>query len=208
MNVLGPDPGFTTESLPADWVVVGNPEPPQLTIATILTIPSLKVTSGGTSFVAVRRTSASLLATPYLSWAWNMEQHDGPVHPVRLVIGFRGGEIQGGRWPRLSTLWSGEKLPPHNRAITITWANSALKRGTLNTPPAEGERRAATHYTARGGRENTDAWWVENIDLSRIYREAFTDDDPVHARIAFIGVAATGGKAVSAAYISGIRLSR
>lgn len=208
MNVLGPGPGFTTDALPADWVVAGNPKPQQLSIATILAVPSLKVTSGDKSFVAARRASASLLATPYLSWSWNMERHDGALHPIRLVVGFQGSDLPEKSWPSLSAIWSRTKLPPHNRAITITWADSALKRGTIDTPEAGDALRAATHYTARGGRENIGAWWLETVDLSQIYGDAFPKDDLARVRIAYIGVAATGGKVASSAYFSGIRLSR
>jgi hypothetical protein len=64
-------------------------------------------------------------------------------------------------------------------------------------------------YIARGGRENTAAWWLETIDLQYIYRELWPFDDPMRVRVAFVGLAAaaTSGEG-PAAHISGIRLAR
>ncbi len=207
MNILGPVPAMVSHPLPDDWITEGKPGPGQLTVVNRDGVPALKVINGRQSFVAVKPARASLLATPYLSWAWNMDpQNQGP-HPVRLVIGFLGGNPD-------SRVWGsgfgkpGVKLPPHDRAVVIVWGESALQRGSITKPKPAKHAEAAARYTARGGRENTGSWVFETVDLSDIYRRAWPGDDAGNAQITFIGIAAAPGKMPSAAYISGLRLSR
>lgn len=206
MNILGPVPAMVPNPLPDDWITEGNPGPGQLTVVERDGVPALKVVNGGRSFVAAKPAWASLLATPYLSWAWNMEPQNRGTHPVRLAIGFNGGNPDGRAG--ISGLGrSGARLPPHDRAIVIVWAESALQLGTITKPKPTGPAQAAARYTARGGRENAGSWVFETVDLSDIYRRAWPGDDAGNVRITFIGIAAAG-KTPSAAYISGLRLSR
>ena len=69
MNVLGPVPAFEPNALPLDWIIEGKAGRGQLTVVERAGGPALKVINGQHSFVAVKPTQASLLATPYLSWA-------------------------------------------------------------------------------------------------------------------------------------------
>ena len=69
MNVLGPVPAFEPNALPLDWIIEGKAGRGQLTVVERAGVPALKVINGQRSFVAVKPTRASLLATPYLSWA-------------------------------------------------------------------------------------------------------------------------------------------
>ncbi|MDA1088749.1 MAG: hypothetical protein O3A85_00325 [Proteobacteria bacterium] len=207
MDVLGPVPAFEPNALPLDWVRVGNIAQGQLSVVTRDGVPAQKVINGKQSFIAVKPTQASLLATPYLSWAWNMAAHDKDVHPVRLAIGFLGGNPQ-------SQSQAGSQdidragLPPHDRAVVIVWGLSALQRGAISIPKTTVGRQAAAQYTPRGGSENTDSWWFETVDLSDIYRRAWPGDDAGKAKITFIGIAAAPARKPTAAYISGLRLSR
>jgi hypothetical protein len=57
-----------------------------------------------------------LLATPYLSWAWNVKAHGAGLHPITLVIGFQGGARE-----NLPLTWLGKALPAHDRIIAIAW---------------------------------------------------------------------------------------
>ena len=91
LQVLGPFPGFSPVELPGDWAIEKNGEldVSQLQIMDMQGVPSLKVTNGADSFVIVRRTQAMMLATPFLSWSWNIEPPSASgYHPVRLVVGF------------------------------------------------------------------------------------------------------------------------
>jgi len=207
MNVLGPVPALVPNALPGDWITEGKPGRGQLTVVERGGVPALKVVNGEQGFVAVKPARASLLATPYLSWAWNMDpQNQGP-HPVRLAIGFHGGNPDSRTWG--SGLGKpGANLPPHDRAIVIVWGSSALQLGSITKPRPVKHAQAAARYTARGGRENTGSWLFETVDLSDIYRRTWPGDDAGNAQITFIGIAAAPGKTPSAAYISGLRLSR
>ncbi len=207
MNILGPVPAMVPHPLPDDWITEGKPGPGQLTVVNRDGVPALKVVNGGQSFVSVKPARASLLATPYLSWAWNMDPQNQGTHPVRLVIGFLGGAPD-------SRVWGsgfgkpGAKLPRHDRAVVIVWGESALQRGSITKPKPTRNAEAAARYTARGGRENTGSWVFETVDLSDIYRRTWPGDDAGNVQITFIGIAAAPGKTPSAAYISGLRLSR
>ncbi len=210
LEVLGPFPGFSPVKLPGDWAVEkdGELNESQLQIVNMDGVPSLKVTNGEESFVVVRRTNAMMLATPYLSWSWYIEPPSASgYHPVRLVIGFYGGDPASPSRGSEPLRWLGSTLPPHDRALSLTWAESALQRGTLS-PLKDKNKRAAPRYTVRGGRENAGSWWLETVDLSDIYRKAWPKDEGGDTRIVFIGIAASGGRTPAPAFVSGIVLSR
>lgn len=214
LDVLGPIPGFVKkDGLPGEWVLEGPARAwkENLTAVTHDGIPALKVTAGDEQFVTALRTQALMLATPYLSWSWNMEIDDGGFHPVRLVVGFERSKNGAMRWQSRPQDWFGGTLPPHERALTIAWGESALERGSLHLPK---EPTAAARYVARGGRENTYAWWLETVDLAALYTQIWPDEDLSRVRITFIGVAtekapsSRGLSSPATAYISGVRLSR
>lgn len=207
MDVLGPIPAFEPSALPPDWVTEGAVGRGQLTVVERDSIPALMVVNGDENFVAAKPTRASLLATPYLSWSWNMEMRDSGTHPVRLVVGFNGGDRQRPARASPPPPSPGQALPVHDRAIVITWGDSALQRGAIVKPDATKVPRPPSRYTARGGRENAGSWWLETVDLSDIYRRSWPDDDAASAQITFIGIAASAGRPPSPAYLSGIRLS-
>ena len=212
LDVLGPFPGFANEGLPDSWVFEGDSnDTRRLSATTLDNIPALKIENTQAQFSAVLRTKALLLATPYLSWTWNMETAESGDHPVRLVVGFWRGEEEGAAWnadltPALA--WPGGKLPPHQRAITIAWADTALARGTLTLPKGASEGKSAPRYVARGGRESTGQWWLETVDLADLFARAWPGEDRRQVRISFIGITSEGGRTPTLAHISGVRLSR
>jgi len=208
MDVLGPIPAFEPSALPGDWITEGTVGPGQLAVVVRDGIPALMVVNGGHNFVAAKPTRASLLATPYLSWAWNMEMRDSGTHPVRLVVGFVGGDRQSPARSSPSPESAAHTLPTHDRAIVIAWSDSALERGAIVKPDAAKVPQPPARYTARGGPENARTWWLETVDLSDIYRRAWPGDDAARVQVAFIGVAAMAGRPVSPGYVSGVRLSR
>lgn len=204
LEVLDVNPQFSPKDLPESWVVEGPPDvvKNQLTVALKDGVKSLKIVNSNDGFIVVKRTKAMMLATPYLTWSWNMAPYGGGVHPLSLVVGFRGGprNSQGA----LSRL--GSVLPPHDRALVINWGDSALLRGTL-AKPDKGASFAPV-YTVRGGRENADSWWLETVDLSWLYAQLWPSDNQGSTIVSFIGVAAAGGRQSAAAHISEIKLSR
>jgi hypothetical protein len=210
LEVLGPFPGFSPVELPGDWAIEkhGDLHENQLQIINKESVPALKITNGEDSFVVVRRTRAMMLATPFLSWSWNIAPPSASgYHPVRLVVGFYGGDPESPSSGSQPLRWLGSSLPPHDRAISLTWGESALQRGTLSPIREDGQTTGA-RYTARGGRENAGSWWLETVDLSDIYRQLWPKDESGSAQIVFIGVAAAGKRTPAPAYVSGIVLSR
>lgn len=211
LEVLGPSPGFSTISLPDDWALEkdGSLDESQLKVSRRDGVPSLKITNGEESFIVVRRTKAMMLATPFLSWSWNIEPPSTTgFHPVRLVVGFYGGDPASPSRGNQPLRWLGSSLPAHDRAIALTWSESALLRGTLSSSPQSDETHAAPRYTVRGGRENAGTWWLETVDLSDIYQRIWPRDDVANTQVVFIGIAAAPGRAPAPAHVSGIILSR
>ena len=207
MVVLGPVPALVPNPVPGDWITQGSPAPGQLTVVDRDGVPALKVINGQASFITVKPAQASLLATPYLGWAWYMEPQDDGPHPVRLLVGFHRGN------PR-TPIWTGAlprtdgALPSHDRALTIVRGESDLQRGSIAQPKSAKGLQPAARYTARGGHENAGSWLFETVDLSDIYRRAWPQDDAGRVQITFIGIAAAPGKAPTTGYFSGLRLSR
>jgi hypothetical protein len=201
IDVLGPTPDLVAAGLPGDWLSQGTARPGQARVVERDGVPALRLVPGGDGFIMARRIETPLFMAPYLSWSWNVEPHGDGLHPVRLIVGFHGGA---GESPRA---WLDTALPSHDRSFAIAWADSALRRGSVVKPEASSPRAAL--YVARGGRENAGAWWLETVDLQRIYRELWPGDDPMRVRVVFIGLAVApwAGEA-PAAHVSGIRLSR
>ncbi len=208
LDVIAPLIANSLQILPADWAVEGPGDAAgeRLSIVDLDGVPALIITNGEDSFAIVRRVQAMLLATPYLKWGWNMGPYGSGLHPARLVVGFHGGNPEEGSWGSQPFAWLGTSLPPHDRFLAIVWGDSALMRGDLTLPA--GEARAAPRYTARGGRENTGQWWLEDADLSALYARAWPGDDLGRVQVMFIGVAAAGGRRQAAAHISEMVLSR
>lgn len=200
--ILGPAPGFSPDNLPASWLIEGTPG--QTSVVDKDGVPALRLASGRTGFVLARPTRARLLATPYLSWAWNMEPHAGDTHPVGLIVGFHGGNPRSGSWGSEPWRWLGTALPPHDRRLAVVWGARALQRGSFGDLGEDNRPR----YIQRGGRENTRSWWLETVDLADLYGRAWPDDDRGHVGIVFIGIAVAPTETPARAHVSGVLLSR
>ncbi len=209
LDVLGPDQNFiqalSNDDLPDDWVLSGEPEKAALRISTKDQLPSLDVSAGNRSFALVRRIRASMLATPFLSWAWYVHPPRSGVHPVRLIVGLvYHGEEQKRPWWHLG----GRDQDAVDRIITIVWNDTALRRGNIIKLKTAKDRPEAAEYIARGGPEQGRRWWVDNVDLSLIHRQIWPHDDPTKIDIRFIGVAAKPGLQPASIGFSSIRLQR
>ncbi|MCW8916883.1 MAG: DUF3047 domain-containing protein [Magnetovibrio sp.] len=203
LTVMGSTSALNLNAPPSDWVIVGgdNNTVPVLSNVTMGGIHALELRSGQNPVIAVRKVDAMMLATPYLSWSWHLSNHGAGIHPVRLVIGFEGGLREGDE-----TGSRGADLPEHDRALTLVWGDSALRRGALSLPPIERPFEAPV-YTVRGGRENTRTWWSEAVDLSSLYAQAWPQDNHRRVRIKFIGLAAAHSPSVVRGRIAQIVLT-
>lgn len=210
LNVLGPSPSFNPENPPKDWIIVrnGKIKKNQLQIAIKNGTRSLKVTNAENSFIIARRINAMMLATPFLSWSWLVEQQSTfGYHPLRIVIGFYGGDPKSRAESRQSLKWLGNTFPRHDRIINLTWGESALQRGTLMNTLLDNSSMTSS-YIVRGGRENTGSWWLEAVDVSTLYRKSWPKDNKANARIVFIGIAAEAQRFSAPTQFSNIKLFR
>jgi hypothetical protein len=208
LEILAPSPGFSPRQPPADWVISGSADA-RLAVVTLDGVPSLRIDPGEDRVLLARRTRAALLVSPYLSWAWNMEASANDHHPVGLIVGFLGGNREGGAGSLGRWILPTAGLPRHDRALLLTWGGSALQRGSMENgaPEKVGRNGTTVGYVVRGGRENAGIWWLDTVDLSALYADAWPGDDVGRARIAFVGVAAAAD-GHGRAHISGIKLSR
>ena len=202
ITVLGPAAGFSPDTLSTSWVSDGTSD--QVAVVDKEGVLALRLASRWDGFILARLTRAKLLATPYLSWAWNMGPHDGARHPVGLVVGFHGGNPRGPNWGGYSWHGLGVTLPLHDRRLAIVWDAAALKRGSFDSRAGDARPR----YVQRGGRENTGSWWLETADLADLYARAWPQDDRGRVGIVFIGLAGAPADTPAQAHVSGILLSR
>lgn len=203
---------FENNELPDDWVRQGTLGEDSVQATSALKVPALKVTSHSSAFVVARRTDASLLATPFLNWAWYMEPQGKGTHNVQIAIGLNpktakdSAETSVFDFSLKQAL--GTKLPDYQKVILLNWGNSALQRGTYYKPVARSGQPSTIRYTVRGGRENTRKWIIETVDLSRIYQYAWPNENQQNIQVSFIGFAASKGDESVSGYFSGLRLSR
>lgn len=210
LDVLGPTPELMGGGLPPDWVVVGRSTANNITPNPIEGVPGIGITSSDETLLVVRRVGAMMLATPYLSWAWNMTDHGDGLHPVRIIVGFKDStNNEDDSFFSLAQMGLNQQdLPTHNRALSIVWGDSALGRGSLRFGAKDGDAPKAPLYIPRGGRENTNKWWTETVDLSELYKKAWPNDIARDIAVSFIGIAASPGRPGHRGRISGIVLSR
>ena len=208
LNVLALPAGFDVDDLPNDWFLTGDAGSQQISPSTVDPLHELKVTSSGNGFALTRNTDAILLATPYLSWRWNVQPGDWKYHPVRLLVGFNEGGTKPSRSKGLAKLFPGLSLPPHDRGLSIGWGPSALMRGTFIHMKNKESHRQEVYYTIRGGRENAGKWWEETVDLSHLYAKAWPNDDASRAKIVFIGIGVAKSQRPQTSMIGDIQLSR
>jgi len=212
LDVLPLSGRFEIENLPPDWIVTGDVSPSQITGGRATGYPMIGVTSGASAFLVARRTDAHLAVTPFLHWAWSVRKGAAEVHPVRIVAGIRSQpqdrEKRGFLAGLMATMSGNHGLPEHDRLIAVLWGHSALQRGMVSPVTTIAKGRQQVQYTARGGRENTGAWWDDSVDLSRLFKESWPNDDVLAARVVFIGIAAQSAPATQTMSVGGLRLSR
>jgi len=181
------------ENIPTDWVLEGinykQFSSQHLSIDNADGLSTIRLISSGNNFVFLRRTKASLLASPFLGWSWNVSPPLGQIAAIRLIIGFNGGNPEGRGWGSSPLVNLGTNIPLYDRVITVVWGKNSDSRGTIE------KKSKLPRYIIRAGTKDTGNWLNENIDLSNLYRVLWPDDNAVQANIIFVGLA-SGSAAV------------
>ncbi len=211
LNIFGGGPENPIFGRSSDWVGLGASDAVSYKTVYPAGTPALEINGGSENTAIIRRVDAQLLATPFLFWSWNVMEgpaHHPARHPVRLVVGFADADKPRTEPSGLATFFRGPKPPAFSRSLTLVWGHSALQRGTLTTehPAADGKPRAV--YVVRGGGENQNRWWTENLDLSHMHTRAWPTIDMAFSRIVFVGMSTASGRGRGTVQISGLRLSR
>lgn len=209
LSVLGPDQEFieavSQGALPPGWEVSGEMPADALSIHQVEKFRALSVRADGRPFALIRRTQASLLATPFLSWAWHTQPPNSGAHPVRIIVGLADRVGKPSRhWWQVGNSDAGKVT----RLIEMAWNETALGRGSVIGPRADGDHPESARYVARGGGEQANRWWVDAVDLSLIHRQVWPKDNPANMEIRFIGIAVHAAKKPATMNVAAIRLMR
>ena len=188
LEVLSPDQTFieavSVGELPPGWEISGDMPEGALSIHAVDGYRAVTATPGATPFAVLRRTNASLLATPFLSWAWHAQSPSGGAHPVRIIVGLVDRSAKPDRaW------WQMGGDTGTTRVIQMVWNETALGRGTVIGPRIEEGKPQSARYIARGGPEQAGRWRTDAVDLSLIHRQVWPNDNPATTDIRFIGIA-------------------
>ena len=72
-------------------------------------------------------------------------------------------------------------MPPYDRKIGIVWGKMSDIKGNIKI------NNEIPYYIAGSGVTKKNDWLIENIDLSKLYRQIWPKDKVVRARIMFVG---------------------
>ncbi|MCW9033862.1 MAG: DUF3047 domain-containing protein [Rhodospirillales bacterium] len=159
-------------------------------------VKALQIKRIDSDFLMVRKTSAQLVASPYLSWTWKT---NGPPPPFRIVIGFKGGNQKADKWS-LSSM--GSSFPEFDRSITIV----VKKEINRNTIVSVQDKRAQIIYGVAP--YLAGIWKTEVLDLHELYARLWPGDRLGKSKVAFIGISVNGADNSQTALLKSIFLSR
>jgi len=211
-----PAPKFAEAGLPGDWI----PDPQlgelEATFANKEGITALKLTAKEEHTFVGRRLDVSLIAGPYLRWAWYLEMAPhresgnsrsgtltAPRNPLRLRIAFHGGPRE--KEDTRNLPWVATGVPSYDRLLDLVW-----------------EWQSAT-YTKAGGAHlrcsipcipiqkrlgDTNQWWLEAADLEKIYRHFWPEDYLTEVRVVFIALVLEPSSMPMVGYLADLNLRR
>jgi len=215
ISILDGRETFQNGEMPTGWVMSGmdredlfapNKKIRHVTRVRKNATIGLHIQNAPHDFILAKYTKARLLVTPYLTWYWHVSEHQGSKHPVRLLIGFYGGNRQNEEPVIMDRqAWRDGTLPPYDRLLSIGFDDLALKRANLYPMSNVGSMR---YYVQRGGVEQTNQWYFEAADLSIIYRRAWPNDMFDKTFISFVGFWADNDPGPGGITFSKVELTR
>ncbi len=207
LSVMEPDARLVRylnqAQLPDEWDTEGVFQRNSLSTGAVEGRNALIVNPGGSSFAALRRIHARMLAMPYLTWSWRAVLPRQGVHPVRLVVGLAVPNERKNH----SFLSSGSS-PRVNRVIEIEWSDSALRRGAVMGPRQLSETVSSGTYIARGGPEYGGRWQMDTADIATIQATLWPDDPQGDVEIRFVGIRALPSTVSSPMAVANLRIIR
>jgi len=211
INVLTSQTQFYKDKMPAGWVIEGadaddlfnaRNKIPNILMTQKMGQTGVHIQTAHSDFILARYTHANLLVSPYLIWDWFVSEHKGEHHPVRLLIGFYGGNPESPPLENGKLIWKGNDLPPYDRLLAIGFDDMALKRGNLY------DMGKVKYYAQRGGYENSNIWHQEAADLNTLYARSWPKDNIGNVTINFVGITSQSNSNPGGITFSSIRLSR
>lgn len=233
-DLPNPAPEFAKAGLSGDWIPDPKTGGPEVAFTNKEGIAALKLTAKAERAFVGRRLDASLMAGPYLRWAWYLEtaSYGGsgrhlsdatapPRNPLRLRIAFRGGPREEEGAP--ASPWTATGVPAHDRLLDLVWEwqPATLTQGGGWRPVEAGAKRAAENVA--GGAhpgcsvpcipiqkrlEDTGQWWLEAADLEKIYRGFWPEDHLTEVRVVFVALVLEPSPVPMVGYLADLDLRR
>lgn len=217
----GPDPlrklkpfgavaGFAIGGPETGWVLSSEDIMTDGTIEAVThqSIPAIEVTTGKRPFYLYHRTQSLLTVTPYLSWTWKLGEFQGPVHPVKIVVGLIQGTDDSNPARRGLFKSEDDDHPDVSHRISFIWSDRALQRGQAEVLIEQGKASSKGRYVAHGGHENLNHWHLETVDLLSLTQRLWPEEDPTRFSVVFLGLEADITPASTKSYLSGLLLNR
>ena len=192
--VMDFSPPFPLDPPPLGWhhrTFVFSP-PMQLSLVTKMTVPALRAATADSASMLFRYVDIPLDDFPILSWRWLVEQpitseYDettwkGDDSPARLLLSF---ETDKGKSRSFEIIW-GNRL--QSGAVKYIWG--------------------FPHYVARGGNENVDRWFEEQLDLRGVFKLFWPDEKPHRLLTIAIFCDSDNTGTASVSYFAQVRLMR
>ena len=212
VTILNSETFFNDQNIPKGWVLEGlnsedaffsRKQAPKVENIKVSNIIGTHIQNAHRDFLLAKYNRTSLLVNPYLSWMWNVSEHTGMHHPVRLMIGFYGGKHDSQPLYSDDLIWQeGKRLPPFDRVLAIGYEDLALRRGNLY------DFGKLKYFAQRGGVEQTNQWIEETVDLSIIYKAAWPDDDFSKVITTFVAMMASHREGDGAITFANIQLNK
>jgi len=147
-------------------------------------------------YLLIRKTSATLVASPFLSWEWKTS---GNAPHFRIVIGFNGGK-QKQTFIGIPNL--GTNFPDFDRSMTIAQKLTLDRQRVLEFKP----KRAFVDVGVAPYLKGT--WKRETIDLQDLYSSIWPADRLSNIEVVFIGISVAKSQKPSEAKLRSIVLSK
>ncbi len=233
-DLPSPAPEFAKAGLSGDWIPDPNAGGPEVTFTNKEGIAALKLTAKGERAFVGRRLDSSLMAGPYLRWAWYLETASyvgsgrhlsdataPPRNPLRLRIAFRGGPREEEGAP--VSPWTATGVPTHDRLLDLVWEwQPAISTQGGGWRPVEGDANRASETIAGGAHpgcsvpcipiqkrlEDTGQWWLEAADLEKIYRRFWPEDYLREVHVVFVALVLEPSPVPTVGYLADLDFHR
>lgn len=157
-------------------------------------IDALQFSTDDSASMLFRYVDIPLQEYPFLNWQWRVDEtivseadpasRAGDDHPARLYVRFI---TEQGAARNMEIIWSNEKKAGEYKFL---------------------DSDQFPHYVARGGDENLQQWWIEEINLLEIYKTLWPDNVPANISLIAIFCDSDDTDSSSISYFSYVKVNK